>query len=271
MSFVFNMINIQGNKEILKSAKILESRARNTYQHMSTYRIRKLLGYDVPDPDFFVNMKKEYSSARKMIRQSGDYYAALILSLREGKIGNCTEDAMLTELLGKINGQTNIYTGNIELTRNGKNVGHLNHVISFITDKNIKNNETYFFKNKEAIVIDPWLGVTDFVGNYFNKLKSIYRKTFMQEKDKRFATFPNDELALALLRAETKTPKEFKSKKKEYFPITSLSIIPFVHNVLNAEKLTAIKESFPELVIKNFKTITLNEKKSNIAQMDKIA
>jgi len=264
------MIAFEGNKQTLKVAKLLESRARNTYPHISTSRIRAQIGTEAADPKFFTAMKKDYSQARKMIKESGDIYTALLFSLREGKIGNCTEDAMLAELIGKINGQSNIYTGNIELSRDGKKVGYLNHVIAFITDKNIDSKHKYFFKNKEAIVIDPWLGVTDFVGNYFNKLKSVYRKTFMYEKNKNFATFTNDDLAMELLRAESKNPKEFNSKKKDFCPVTNLSIIPFVHNLLNGQKLEEIKELFPELVLKNFKEIHLSKNQAKIVKMGNV-
>ena len=263
------MITFESNKNMLKSAMLIESKARNTYPHISTYRLRKQIGYDKEtDPKFFSEMKKNYSLARKMIKESGDFYTAMLFSLREGKVGNCTEDAMLAELLGKINGQTNIYTGNIALSRDGKNVGSLNHVVAFITEKAVKNNEKNFFKNKDAIIIDPWLGVTDYAGNYFNKLKSIYRKTFMQEKDNRFATFTNDNLAMEFLRGESKNPKDFHKKKKELCPITALAVVPFINKLLNPETLEAIKESFPELIIKSFKQIDLPCKKAKIIKMN---
>ena len=92
----------------------------------------------------------------------------------------------------------------------------------------------------------------------------------MYEKNKNFATFTNDELAMELLRAEAKTPKEFKSKKKEYCPTTTLSIIPFVHNLLSPDKLEAIKDSFPELILKSFKQIDLPARKCKIVKMNNI-
>lgn len=251
------MMRIQGNKQTLKTAMLLESKVRNLYPHMSTYRVRKIIGYERnDDPKFFARMKKEYSGAMKMIKESGDIYAALVYSLQFGRVGNCTEDAMLTELLGKVNGQKNIYTGSLGLTKEDKS-GALNHVVAFITDKPIKAGEKEFFKNKEAIIIDPWLGVTDFAGNYFAKLKTIFRKTFMQEKNKRFITFSNDNIVMELLKSISKTTQEFKANKKALCPTTNISITPFVDKSFDAEKVEAIKETFPELVIDNFEKITL--------------
>ena len=265
------MITFEGNKQILKPAKLLEANARNLYPHVSTSRIRTQIGIETPDPNFFVQMKKDYAEARKMIKESGDIYAALAVSLREGKVGNCTEDAMFAELLGKINGQKNIYTGSLGLKRGKNETGRLNHVIAFITDKPVKNSEEVFFKNKEAIIIDPWLGITDFAGNYFTKLKSIFRKTFMYGKNKKIATFSNDNLAMELIRAESKTIKEFNSKRREYCPHTNLSIFPFVNNQLSGDRLETIKEMFPELVLKNYKKISMPEKKAKIVKLYRIA
>lgn len=255
------MITFQGNKQVLKSAKLLESRARNTYPHISTSKIRTQIGYDTPTPAFLEHVKKDYKLTRQMIRESGDYYLALVYALSEGKVGNCIEDSLFTELLGKINGQHNIYTGCLSINRNG-NSKFLDHVVAFITDKEVLPNLECKFKNKEAVIIDPWLGVTDFAENYFTKLKSIFRKTFMHHRSNFYGTFSNDALADELIRSESKTVEEFKAKKKEYCPKTTLSIVPFIDNSLNNEKIEEIKASFPELTIKNFKKIVL-EKKNN--------
>ena len=248
------MITFNGNRQILKSAQLLESRARNTYPHISTSKIRTHIGYDTKTPSFLERIKKDYSLIRRMIKESGEYYTALIYSLSFGKIGNCTEDAMLTELLGKINGQQNIYTGCIRIKKD-KDAKFLDHVVAFITDKPIEHNKECQFKNKEAIIIDPWLGVSDFAENYFTKLKTIYRKIFMYHKNKAYGTFTNDNLANELIRAESNTVKEFKSKKKDFFPKTELSIVPFTTLNLDSERLEELKTCFPELVINQYKII----------------
>lgn len=265
------MISFKGNKEILKSAKLLETNSRNLYPHLSTSRVRKIIGYEVEnDPKFFSEMKKEYRGARNMIRENRDYYTELIYSMQFGGIGNCTEDSMLTELLGKINGQNNIYTGHLGLQQKGKS-GALNHVVAFITDKPMKAGKEVFFKNKEAIIIDPWLGITDFAGSYFTKLKTIYRKVFMQEKDKRFVTFSDDNAIIELLKSISKNTQEFKTNKKDYYPLESISITPFIDKSFDNKRLEGIKETFPELFIKNFKKIIFPKKEQKTAKAGKIA
>lgn len=86
-------------------------------------------------------------------------------------LGNCAEEAKLAELIGKISGIKNIYSGSIFA---GK--GFAKHDVAFITDKEIKENKKYQFKNKEALIIDPWLGITEFAGNYFKTIKTNFSK-----------------------------------------------------------------------------------------------
>jgi len=255
------MITFQANQQTLKSAKLLESKARNTYPHLSTSKIRTQIVYDKPTPSFFEELKKDYSLMRRMIRESGDYYTSIIYTLAFGKIGNCTEDSMLTELIGKINGQKNIYTACIGIKKDNEPTKFLDHVVAFITDQNVKAGKKYFFKNKDAIIIDPWLNTSDFVSEYFTKLKTVFREKFMNRKDCRFATFTNDKLATQILSKESKTPREFKEKRKEYFPHTTLCLVPFIDKSLNREKIETLKETFPELVINNYRKIELSKKK----------
>ena len=251
------MITFQANQQPLKSAKLLESRARNTYHHLSTSKIRSNIGYDKPAPAFLCQLNQYYRDLRNFIRESGNYYLAIVHTLSMGKIGNCTEDSMFTELIGRINGQDNIYTGCLGIKRDDEPLKYLDHVVAFVTNKKIEEGQEYFFKNKDAIIIDPWLNTSNFVSDYFTKLKTVYRERFMNRKDSRFATFTNDKLATEFLREEAKTPKEFKEKRKEYFPHTTLCLIPFSDKSLNNETIECIKENFPELLIKNYKKIKL--------------
>lgn len=262
------MITFQANQQTLKSAKLLESRARNTYPHLSTSKIRSQIGYEKTAPRFLERLKNDYQLMRKMIRESGDYYTAIIHTLSFGKIGNCTEDSMLTELIGKINGQKNIYTACLGLKKDNEPTKYLDHVVAFISDKNIQDGKEYFFKNKDAIIIDPWLDTSNYVSDYFTKLKTVYRERFMNRKDMRFATFTNDKLAMQLLSQEAKTPQEFKKKRKEFFPHTQLCLIPFVSKTLKEENINAIKENFPELLIKKYVKIEL-PKKTKIITIEK--
>ena len=253
------MINIQTNKQILKSAQLIESRARNVYPHISTSRFKSRLERDSNVPKFLKKMGEQISIRREIMRGSFDRYSSIIYGLSEKKVGNCTEDAIFAQLIGLINGQKNIYAGGITLNADGKGHKNMNHSVAFITDKSVKRGKIYAFKNKEAIIIDPWLGVVDFAGNYFAKLKSIFRKNFMRVNNENYAVFDDDNLQMESIRKKAKTVKEFKTIRKNEYPVTQICVTPFVDNSTNYFEIEQLKQLFPELNIKNYEEIILTK------------
>ena len=244
------MITIQGNRQIIKSAQLLESKARNIYPHLSTSRIKLRFNQDEQKPEYYQALANKITKSRKMIRNSHDFYSSVIYALQELKIGNCTEEAIFAELLGRINGQNNIYSGSIFINDVKKNKKMLNHAVAFITDKNIENGKDIFLKNKDAIIIDPWLNITDFAGSYYTKIMSTFRDIFKNlPKTNPFLN--------ALAKAESKTPKEFNNYIREYDTPIKLSITPFIDNTLKNTPVEYLREFFPELTIKNYKKINL--------------
>ena len=255
------MIKIQTNKQIIKSAQLLESRTRNTYPHISTSRFKSRLSIDSPVPKFLENLGTQISMRRNIMRNSVGHYSSIIFGLSEKKVGNCTEDAIFTQLIGLINGQKNIYAGGITLNAGGKGHKNMNHSVAFITDKSVQRGKVYAFKNKEAVVIDPWLGVADFAGNYFAKLKSIFRKNFMRVNNENYAVFNDDSLQMESIRKEAKTAKEFNSIRKNEYLSDQIGIVSFASGNINSYEIEQLKEMFPELSIKNYKEIILPQEK----------
>ena len=117
----------------------------------------------------------------------------------------------------------------------------LDHVVSIISDKPLDKDINYSFKNKEAVVLDPWLGITEFAGDYFTKLRNNFSKFF--------SMLPDDSFEMYRLSKTTKTPQEFRKAKKELFkPDFSLKIHD--HEFLNKDDAQILKKEFPELVIR---------------------
>ena len=252
------MITFTGRQEVLKPAQILERNARNIYPHISTSRIKTHLDLDKPRPEFYIRLARELKLIRHMIMESGDFYSALIFGLQEGKLGNCTEDAIFTQLLGRINGQDNIYAGGIFIKDNLGKLKKLDHAVAFITNKNVQNNNEYLFKNKEAIIIDPWLNITDFASSYFAKIKTIFRN--------HFKALPNNNLGMELAKSESKTPKEHKQYMKDYGAHINFSIVPFIDENTNENSIKELKELkklFPKFTIKDYKKIKLPNKSTD--------
>ena len=242
------MITFEGKPQVLKSAEILERNAKNLYPHISTSRIKTHLDTKQPIPNFYAKLADNIVLSRQMIRESKDLYSSVLFALQEFKLGNCTEEAILAEMLGKINGQNNIYSGCIFINKNGF-LKRLDHAVAFVTNKKIDGGKDYLFKNKDAIIIDPWLGITDCAGSYFGKIKSIFRDTFKN--------LQNNDLEMAIIKSETKTPKEFNDYRRKHGSKINFNIIPFKSYTLKNTSLDYLKDLFPELTFKNFKKIEL--------------
>lgn len=99
----------------------------------------------------------------------------VIGQLKFGKIGNCGEDALLSEAILKINGVDNACTAALKIDNH--NIDHS--VCVFNKDGSKFDGKV----TKNTIVIDPWFGTADFASNMFLKYKSFCKKYFFNMKD----------------------------------------------------------------------------------------
>ena len=183
----------------------------------------------------------------KMEMADDNLYSVIVNSLKEAKIGNCYEEAKLAELIGKINGVKNIYSGKIFFNsdRFPQTNKPLNHEISFITDKTISQDKNYFFKNKDAIILDPWLGITDFAGEYFAKLKHYFCQLF--------PALPKAPDCDELYRRSYGNSQRYKQLYKQSKIQTDFMIRPDFECRLTNDNIAQLKKDYPELIIDSFK------------------
>ena len=155
----------------------------------------------------------------------------------------------MAELIGRVNGQSNIYTGIALYNKNQSGLEtELNHRIAFITDKPVENGNIYDFKNKEAIVIDPWLGITDFVSEYFGKLKTILRHNFPE--------IPNSDILIKQTKERSDNYQDFQKKRKHEIPRIHFRIMADVEKPLNEKQINLFQLMYPELKLQNYKPVT---------------
>lgn len=169
------MITFTSRHNEIRKADLITRKAHSIYPHISESRISAIIAQDKVKELFWGQMSMEYAlkfagERLKMEEDEKNLYQHIIDAMKKG-LGNCAEEAKLAELIGKISGIKNIYSGSIFA---GK--GFAKHDVAFITDKEIKENKKYQFKNKEALIIDPWLGITEFAGNYFKMIKTTFAK-----------------------------------------------------------------------------------------------
>ena len=213
------MITFESRQKVIRNADLITRRAHSLYPHVSESRIVSMIGEDKVKDLFWGNMSLRYAlkfAAQRynMEIDEKNLYRYVLESL-QGGLGNCSEEAKLAELIARINGQKNVYSGKIFA---GK--GFAKHEVAFITDKEIKPDKKYHFKNKDALIIDPWLGVTDFAGRYFKSLTKQYAKVLQIRGN-----------------AKPSLQADFSSK-------------------LTPKKLGDLKKGHPELIIRNYRPIS---------------
>lgn len=263
------MITFKGRQQVLKSADTIQRRAHSVYPHISGSKLKKRIHhvYGIPEPtlkqmpEFFQVVVSKIQTMRDALRSSDKIYPELISEMQEKRVGNCIEDALLAQLIGKLNGQKNIYVGNIvvekERVEKKKNIDH---AVAFVTNKKIKSGEEYSFKNKDAIIIDPWLNLVDFAGDYFTKIKYQYRKLFKELPDRDFLEY--------LIGTDSKNTKDFRERRKNSCQHLTFNIVSIKDIEVDKKKKQLYKSFFPELVIKKYKKIELPKetKPKNIAK-----
>lgn len=214
------MITFQSRQKNIRYADIITRKAHSEYPHISTSKISSMIGKDKVKDMFFGYMSLGYNlklagERTKIDIDEKNTYEYVVESLKKG-LGNCYEEAKLAELIAKINGQKNVYSAKLYA---GK--GLPKHELAFITDEKVCADKFYKFKNKEAVIIDPWLGITDFAGNYFKKVRTDFAKLL--------GIHPN---------AKPYLKPDFSCK-------------------LSPKKISVYKNKYPELIIEKFKKVKI--------------
>lgn len=243
------MITFQGRQKAIRTADIIQRKAHSLYPHISSskleVRYNNSLHFSNPSykltPDLCQNVIDRLRDMRIILREGNNYLTKIISELQDKKVGNCFEDAILSLLIGKLNGQKNTYIGSIIFQdKKDKTKIYIDHVVSFVTRKKIKFKNIYTFKNKDAVIIDPWLNIVDFADNYFTRIMNNYMDMFKGSPEKDF--------------------KELKKKSSKQF---SFCIDSNVAAELDKKDIEYFKALYPELVIKKYKKITFPRKKKS--------
>ena len=255
------MITFQSRQLPIQYAEIIERKAHNVYPHVSNSKLNTRCEHAFTNhtvtPNFFDKVRiktlAKLRELRSKLRTSNTFYTDLAYGMQDNRVGNCFEEACIAELIGKINGQKNIYVGDIFVEKeNVKNKRKIDHTVAFITNKKIKPGKEYYFKNKDAVIIDPWLGITDYADMYFTRLKNHFKNYFKELPEQDFSEY--------LTGVNSKDTKEFRERRKNSCRRLKFNI-KLAHNLdLNKTKRKLYKVFFPELVIKKFKKIELPKK-----------
>jgi len=247
------MISFKSRCEAIRKADRITRKVNSIYPHISESRNRINIKhfqekyYPLPICYKLSNLNLKNSNKLDSLRYRNgegiDSFRNIIDMLKNNKIGNCYEESILAQIIGKINGIENIYPSKIFFNRNSS--GHqvqLDHVVAIITDKPFNKGSYYNFKNKDAIVVDPWLNITDYVGDYICKLRTNFVNIFPNIPDMKY-TINN-------LPKITKNIKEFNIERKKIFK-PDFSFKLHTDDLLSSEDTITLRKEYPELIIKN--------------------
>ena len=119
-------------------------------------RLRKQI-----DEELRVDIDDRFEEADTLIGR----ILAITKPIKEQRLGNCGESALLAEIVAKINGIKNCYIASLKTTK-GKD---LDHSVLYVNDK-------------KPYIIDAWLGFADFVPKTIDRFQSEFRKHFCIKK-----------------------------------------------------------------------------------------
>jgi hypothetical protein len=123
----------------------------------------------------------------------------------------------------------------------------LDHVVAVIPKDTPLPNYKYNFRNKDAVIIDPWLNVTEFAGKYSELLKNDYANLF--------GMLPDNEYNMILCAKTSKNVNEFKNNWKDKVFSPDIKFLLHEDGFVTGSDAKQLKEEYPGLVIKNFNVI----------------
>lgn len=120
------------------------------------------------EPNYDISLGTNINKMRNVCRKSSDYSKTLACKMREQKIGNCTDIALVTA--DKINKSQNKYSAKLLYASISKGIAISNHVAVFLKDKTDKD-----VLSSEAIVLDNWLGGVFKYADWVKIIKKLYK------------------------------------------------------------------------------------------------
>ncbi len=251
------MINFRSKNSAIRQADRITRTVNSVYPHISESKSK--LNIDKFISKNTENEKRNYTLSKLKLKNSmkldnlrnrGGYgfeqFRIIIENLKKHKIGNCYEESVLAQIIGKINGIKNIYPASVYYTKSPfeKSIKFY-HAVAIITDKPFAKDYKYQFKNKDAIIVDPWLGITEFAREYFNRLITQFAKEFPNK-------ISDNTNLLKCISRDSKSIEEFNTKRRQCFkPEFFLTLHD--DEVLSEADAEKLKQEFPELIFNNQK------------------
>lgn len=119
-------------------------------------------------PNYDMALNDNINKMRKECREESDYSKSLKIRMKERKIGNCTDIALVTA--DDINQKQDKYKAKLVYASIVNDDMISNHVAVFVKDKKESNG-----LNSESIILDNWLGGVFKYSDWLKIVKKIYK------------------------------------------------------------------------------------------------
>lgn len=129
----------------------------------------------------------------------------IIKYLKNEKIGNCLEDAMLSEIVLKLNGVKNVSRIHMYNLVNGKEK-KIDHSVCLINPPDVPFEKGHF--HSKSIIVDAWSGKCDFAVNMLKYYRNTKGKFFRVKGNKKTIYEPAKEIPIS--------NSDLEKIKKEY-------------------------------------------------------
>ena len=237
-----NDVSFKSRQQVIRDAKWVAQKAHSYFPHISASMIDCKLMRDPCLEYKFRGLAASAGAQQKVARmlymadESRPFksYCNIIDRMSEMQFGNCFETAAFAEVIAKMNGAKNVHSASLFF-----GPINLDHRVVFMTDKPVAKEN--IFRNKDALVIDPWLGIADFVGNFIDTIKHSYSKIFNLMPDEAFYIWGKDRNSLT-----TDDFKKLRNQRKSKHEII-FKILGKEAN-FSAAELEKFRSRYPELV-----------------------
>lgn len=259
------MISFKSRNQAIRQADRITRHVNSIYPHVSHSKTAvkisdelSFLDNGAPEArrlqDLQNKLDCKITSLQLSLTSGLDLFRKIIDALKNKKIGNCYESARMAEIIGKINGQENIYPMRMFVPKNKSGaLRPMEHVVSVITESEIKPGIKYKFKNNNALIIDPWLGLTEFADKYIEKIKLEFKHLLPIMPDLNFSIY--------MATKDAKNIKEYKNLKRamEFKPDIRFEL--HYDDIVSKQDAEVLRKEYPELILNKFETIALKKEK----------
>ncbi|HNW26188.1 MAG TPA: hypothetical protein PLG15_04225 [Candidatus Gastranaerophilaceae bacterium] len=171
-------VSFQSRNRELRLAETVMRKVNNEFPRVSPDYLNRIFVRHNRISSAWLNAKKSLlCQYRQILAQSCNDPEVLVSYVKNAKVGNCGESAILSKMALDLNGVDRVKIFNLtEFIKNGENLTlkDVDHSIVVVNmDKSAILNDYKTF-GKKAYVVDSWMGIVGYVSDVFEQYMKIF-------------------------------------------------------------------------------------------------